>query len=159
MTAGDHASSGRESSERPGGAFEFIGPLRDETAPTTAGPLVVRIPRGVTSKQALLAALAQGLRLPDYFGWNWDALEECLRDLSWLSAGREVVIEHAGLPLRGRSRRTYLQVLDAVARRWRERSERRVRIVFRASHERAIKRALAGGRGDGDAESAGNERD
>ncbi|MFK0106416.1 barstar family protein [Streptomyces sp. NPDC091217] len=25
-------------------------------------------------------------RLPDYFGWNWPALRDCLRDLGWLSS-------------------------------------------------------------------------
>ncbi len=34
---------------------------------------------GVASKDELLAALGQALRLPPYFGNNWDALEECLR--------------------------------------------------------------------------------
>ncbi|MET7898960.1 barstar family protein [Streptomyces mirabilis] len=28
----------------------------------------------------------EALRLPDYFGWNWNALRDCLRDLHWLSA-------------------------------------------------------------------------
>ena len=24
------------------------------------------------------------LRFPDYFGWNWDAFDECMTDLDWL---------------------------------------------------------------------------
>ncbi len=39
--------------------------------------------RGVASKPAFLEAFAGALRFPDYFGRNWDAFEECLRDLSW----------------------------------------------------------------------------
>jgi RNAse (barnase) inhibitor barstar len=30
-----------------------------------------------------LRAIAKALRFPDWFGGNWDALEDCLCDLSW----------------------------------------------------------------------------
>lgn len=51
----------------------------------------------VGGKDALLSALAEGLRLPDYFGHNWDALEECLGDLEWLEgAGALVLLDGAG---------------------------------------------------------------
>jgi len=39
--------------------------------------------RGIASKPAFLDAFAGALHFPDYFGRNWDAFEECLRDLSW----------------------------------------------------------------------------
>jgi RNAse (barnase) inhibitor barstar len=35
----------------------------------------------IASPEALFSKLAQALELPDYFGHNWDALDECLRDL------------------------------------------------------------------------------
>ena len=41
---------------------------------------------GATGKKELLARLAQGLQFPAWFGANWDALEDCLTDLSWLEA-------------------------------------------------------------------------
>jgi hypothetical protein len=37
--------------------------------------------RGAKSKQELLERLAQELRLPDWFGNNWDALEDCLTEM------------------------------------------------------------------------------
>lgn len=41
---------------------------------------------GCTDKAELLARIARTLRFPDWFGHNWDALSDCLCDLSWLSA-------------------------------------------------------------------------
>ena len=37
--------------------------------------------RNVQRKEQLMTALATSLRLPEHFGRNWDALEECLTDL------------------------------------------------------------------------------
>jgi len=36
---------------------------------------------------ALFRSLAAGLRFPGYFGSNWNALDECLHDLEWLTDG------------------------------------------------------------------------
>jgi hypothetical protein len=45
---------------------------------------VVRIDLGkALTKQALLDATAAALGFPAWFGGNWDALEDCLCDLSW----------------------------------------------------------------------------
>jgi RNAse (barnase) inhibitor barstar len=50
----------------------------------------------IEDKQGLLAAISAAFEFPDYFGGNWDALEECLRDLgTWLQAeGYALVIAH-----------------------------------------------------------------
>ncbi|MGJ4748471.1 barstar family protein, partial [Leptospira sp. SA-E8] len=47
--------------------------------------------------EQLLQALYQLLWLPGYFGFNWDALHDCLTDFSWIRE-RTVVLEHAALP-------------------------------------------------------------
>ncbi|MBI1174590.1 MAG: hypothetical protein GC139_04900 [Sideroxydans sp.] len=38
----------------------------------------------VNSKGQFLAAVAQALKAPDWFGNNWDALADALADLNWL---------------------------------------------------------------------------
>jgi hypothetical protein len=39
-----------------------------------------------------LRAFATALRFPDWFGGNWDALEDCLGDLSWRKGEGHVLV-------------------------------------------------------------------
>lgn len=88
--------------------------------------LVVTLPASIRSKQKLLRILAQQFQFPAYFGHNWDALEECLRDLSWLPVGN-IEIRHHDLPLPpgSQDRQTYLQILQSAAEFWAKSGERR----------------------------------
>ncbi|HPR05272.1 MAG TPA: barstar family protein [Denitromonas sp.] len=47
---------------------------------------------GLTDKAQILDALAQRFDMPRWFGHNWDALYDCLTDLSWLPAKGYVLI-------------------------------------------------------------------
>ncbi len=40
----------------------------------------------VPDKKGFLETMSATCELPDYFGFNWDALEECLRDFSFAPA-------------------------------------------------------------------------
>jgi hypothetical protein len=48
--------------------------------------------RGITEKTQLLCAIAKALGFPDWFGENWDALEDCLTDLSWREGDGYVLV-------------------------------------------------------------------
>lgn len=50
----------------------------------------------IRSKDQLLRLLGNALRFPAYYGVNWDALEECLRDLDWISEPSIVLVVHRG---------------------------------------------------------------
>ena len=100
------------------------------------GTFIARIPRGIRSKEKLLRVLADKLHVPASFGGNWDALEECLRDLSWLTA-RRVQIQHADVPFGpgGDHRRVYLEILQSAARHWASTGERELCSEFPAEVE------------------------
>lgn len=46
----------------------------------------------IGSESDLFTAVSRAFRFPDYFGMNWDALEECLRDLEWIPAQGYVLL-------------------------------------------------------------------
>jgi hypothetical protein len=50
---------------------------------------------GCTDREQVLARIARALDFPDWFGGNWDALADCLADLSWWPApGYVWVLDH-----------------------------------------------------------------
>lgn len=122
------------------GSFTFLE--LSEELPQSA--LTVVVPAGLRRKRELLRFLATAFRFPAYFGENWDALEECLRDLSWLGPPTDIVLAHRDLPLARapRSLATYLEILLDLARprdKW--------HIVFRPRDQQQIARTLQVGRG------------
>jgi RNAse (barnase) inhibitor barstar len=66
-------------------------------------------------------AFSDALLFPGYFGWNWDALSDCLRDLNWLPAEQYlVVVEHAARLLADSlaHRHTLFRVLHRAVQHW-----------------------------------------
>jgi hypothetical protein len=108
--------------------------------------LVVRVPAGIRSKEKLFAVLADKLRFPRYFGWNWDAVEECLRDLSWLAAGRSVVIVHQDLPFGagGENRQMYLDLLRSAVQHGASDGGRSVQVIWPAALQEQISPSATG---------------
>jgi len=90
---------------------------------TRGGDLhVVRIDlAGASDKETLLPRIARALAFPQWFGGNWDALEDCLSDLSWMTAGGYVLLFEGagGLPLVDRG--TLVDILASAAASWAER--------------------------------------
>ena len=73
------------------------------------------------SASSLFAEFARALTFPDYFGHNWDALEECLADLEWLPAKGYILLitdAHAVLPDDEEEYETLLEVLNDAGEAW-----------------------------------------
>ena len=52
--------------------------------------------RSVTDKEALLDRMAISCGFPSGFGHNWDALADCLSDLSWAGPARGYLLLYEG---------------------------------------------------------------
>ena len=76
---------------------------------------------GAGDKQALMQRIAGALQFPSWFGANWDALEDCLGDLSWSKAGGHVLLFEGAADLPADERGILLDILASVAAHWMER--------------------------------------
>jgi len=78
---------------------------------------------GARNKTELLDAIGRGMRFPEWFGHNWDALLDCLSDLGWCPAeGYVVILEHCD-GIHGRAEAEFvqtLQIFESAANEWRE---------------------------------------
>src|SRR5258706_2541446 len=73
---------------------------------------------GATGKDALMLRVSRALAFPQWFGGNWDALEDCLTDLSWTSAqGHVLLIEGSG-EMSGDERGIFIDILASAAAWW-----------------------------------------
>ncbi|MFJ1563374.1 barstar family protein [Streptomyces erythrochromogenes] len=82
---------------------------------------------GVRGKAELMRRCGEALRLPEWFGGNWDALVDVLQDLSWLpeAEGRLVAVTswqgYAGA--RPAEWETFVEVLEEALDFWRGRQD------------------------------------
>jgi RNAse (barnase) inhibitor barstar len=111
-----------------------------QSIPFTFGPLAfdtsevfyARLRPDIYKNEQLLQALYQVLWLPGYFGFNWDALHDCLTDLFWIPE-RRVVLEHAGLPnIPEVELKIYLEILRDAVVDWEDGDDHCFEVVFNA---------------------------
>ncbi len=85
---------------------------------------VARVDRAkVFNKDTLMHALYQSCQFPAYFGFNFDALEECLNDFSWLEAKGFALVFHDFALFEERApedAKTFLEIVRDVSQRRRE---------------------------------------
>lgn len=76
---------------------------------------------GVRGADALHDVLARTLEFPDWYGANWDAALDCLRDLSWTPAPGYVLVVRGLADLQAASpddAATFVSVLDDASAAW-----------------------------------------
>ena len=120
-------------------AFKFVN---DPRAYESKNARVAHLPGSISNKTALLESLASLLTFPSYFGHNWDALTDCLGDLSWVDQ-RLVVLVHERVPaIGGPDQGVYLDLLVNAVRGWREGESHALEVVFPESDRPLISIAV-----------------
>lgn len=57
------------------------------------------------------------LKIPDYFGFNWEALRDCLEDFSWLDEPSIIIIDSVRC-LSKSNLRDYVRLFCEVEKKW-----------------------------------------
>ncbi|MBT2447335.1 barstar family protein [Streptomyces sp. ISL-43] len=119
-------------------------------AAEAAGWTTVRLDLdGVRSKAELMRRCGGALRVPEYFGGNWDALADALRDLSWLpdAPGRLVAVTswRGYATARPDDWETLREILEEAVDFWREGDGAGLTVLLAASPGGRVRRKPGGG--------------
>lgn len=104
--------------------------------------IVVRVPVDIVEKSEIFIFYSQNLRFPPYFGRNWDALYDCLCDLSWINE-YNIALIHEDLPFSNdeTERNVYITLLSDVLANWERSSLHKLQIFFPEKYEQLINRS------------------
>ena len=119
--------------------FEAVPPAH------AADVFLALVPLGIARREDLFQSLAASLKFPDYFGHNWDALDECLNDLEWV-AEKRVVLFHADLPLAKAPAdlKIYISCLSDAVGEWKSKASKKLAVIFPPALKPALGAALDG---------------
>ncbi|KXV03460.1 hypothetical protein CR51_17315 [Caballeronia megalochromosomata] len=105
--------------------------------------LISRIDGCLRTPKELFDVLYQSLSLPSYFGFNWNALFDCLRDFHWIGQTR-VIIVHDKLPeLEPSEMKIYLEILRDAALDWKLGEEHSLQVVFKERDRNSVEALMA----------------
>jgi RNAse (barnase) inhibitor barstar len=112
-------------------AFVYFDKFKFELDPTR---FTFFVPTQIQTEDDLFNAFYEGMNFPGYFGFNYNALIDCLSSLDWCEAAH-VRIVHFNVPALGAALGTYVSSLQDVVNRVNERSEYDFSVWFPATEK------------------------
>lgn len=101
-----------------------------------------RLDVGASNVDNFLNSIFYLLWFPGYFGFNWNALRDCLRDFFWIKEYK-IVIVHDDVPnIDLFSLKIYLDILNDAVLDWENDSEHELEVVFQEKNRETIERLL-----------------
>jgi RNAse (barnase) inhibitor barstar len=117
--------------------------LETESLEKPSDSLVAVIPSEISNATQLFETLTTQLKLPNYFGSNWNALSDCLRDFHWVKQ-RNILITHQDLPQLAKADLVnYLEVLDECVRSWESGDDHRLIVTFPDRYRKNIEQLMS----------------
>ncbi len=108
----------------------------------TSEVFVVRLNSSIELTDEFLKSLYYSLWFPGYFGFNWNALYDCLCDLSWIPCNK-VVFLHDALPkVPEHDLQVYLDILKDAVLGWTNDDSHELVAVFQASEQATVEKLL-----------------
>lgn len=96
----------------------------------------------IENEDMLLDHLYNSLYFPSYFGFNWNALSDCLRDFDWIEQ-KEIVIIHKELPKLDENKlKIYLEILIDACNDWKEGENHCLKIVFPSKSKKYLENII-----------------
>ena len=103
---------------------------------------IAQVPKGISNVNDLLSAFFDILNLPGYFGFNWNALYDCLCDFHWIDQ-HKITIIHEDLPALSQEDLTiYLEILQDAVNDWKPGESHQLTVVFPKSYQEAVENTL-----------------
>jgi hypothetical protein len=99
---------------------------------------IVRINDTVFTKEDLLNEYNTKFRFP-YFGFNWDAFLDCLRDLSWIKQENIIICHHSVPKLNAHDLKIYLDILRFAVADWERYKEHNLNVCFNLENYYTVK--------------------
>ena len=86
----------------------------------------------------LFNLLCEKLWFPNYFGFNWDATDECLNDFSWIEEVDIIIVHDSAINLDKKDFEIYIDMLYNAVMFWCSDGEHNMSIVFRTDYKEII---------------------
>jgi len=100
---------------------------------------LAKIDSNIKTKESLFENLYSKMQFPNYFGFNWDALFDCLRDFHWIEE-KKIVLIHTEVPqINETDLKTYLNILHEAIQDWKEDDTHVLEVVFPKADESKLK--------------------
>jgi hypothetical protein len=123
--------------------FLFVNKLSSVIIPENS--FVVDIHQEITDQNGLYDVYKKAITFPNYFGQNWNAFFDLLKDFHWVSE-TNIIIRHFITPSLGRDDlKTYLQILIDSIDFWKQFENHKIIVYFSVDFKSKIDEVLSQG--------------